>query len=220
MSGESLSSTSASSYYSAPASEGVPKPICFISHAWDNKRINEVVAAIQYALGIAFDVATDITSASGANNPQTLLANIRKASLFVCILDNLRPNVAFELGYARAHNIPFILLLYENAEVDVRSFLDESGKRTLPQNPPLGRTEIRIHLGMLEGHEPKIYSTAGANSANSPVAHIRSELDLRYEYAPTLREAVYRAYFKHNRVPATLRRVVEKLIRERNPLTI
>ena len=117
-----------------------------------------MVAAIQYALGIAFDVATDITSASGANNPQTLLANIRKASLFVCILDNLRPNVAFELGYARAHNIPFILLLYENAEVDVRSFLDESGKRTLPQNPPLGRTEIRIHLGMLEGHEPKIYS--------------------------------------------------------------
>ena len=151
MSGESLSSTSASSYYSAPASEGVPKPICFISHAWDNKRINEVVAAIQYALGIAFDVATDITSASGANNPQTLLANIRKASLFVCILDNLRPNVAFELGYARAHNIPFILLLYENAEVDVRSFLMRAANARSHRIRPLDERRSESTLACLKG---------------------------------------------------------------------
>ena len=64
-------------------------------------------------------------------------ATIRDASLVIAILDDLPPNVAFQLGYALALKKPHILMVARDSVVNVKHFFPPECALTSLSNPLL-----------------------------------------------------------------------------------
>jgi tetratricopeptide (TPR) repeat protein len=111
-------------------------PRCFVIHAWSPQGMRHVISHIRNALKDNFHVFADFDFGAGEPVREQALERIRTAALVVAILDDLRPNVVFELGYARALGKPCVPLVREGAQVNVLDYYAE-GKRAGIVNPPL-----------------------------------------------------------------------------------
>ena len=103
-------------------------PRCFIIHAWSPDYIRHVISAIRAALSKNFHVDVDLDFGSGESLREQALDAIQDAALVICILDDLRPNVVFELGYAKALHKPTILMACEGAVVNVKDYYPKDGR--------------------------------------------------------------------------------------------
>ena len=77
-------------------------PRCFIVHLWSPDYILHVIEHIRHGLRGRFYVEVDQDFGAGEPVRLQALDAIRRSSLVVVILDDLAPNVVFELGYAYA----------------------------------------------------------------------------------------------------------------------
>jgi nucleoside 2-deoxyribosyltransferase len=97
-------------------------PRCFIIHAWSPAGMKHVISHIKTALKDNFHVIVDQDFGAGESIRKQALEGIRDAALVVAVVDDLRPNVVFELGYALALGKPCIPLVREGAVVNVRDY--------------------------------------------------------------------------------------------------
>ncbi len=111
-------------------------PRCFIIHAWSPDYIKHVISEIRAALSKNFHVDVDLDFGSGESLRQQALDAIQDAALVICILDDLRPNVVFEWGYAKALQKPTIPMACKGAVVNVRDYYPENEREGIT-NPPL-----------------------------------------------------------------------------------
>ncbi|MGB3087484.1 MAG: tetratricopeptide repeat protein, partial [Phycisphaerae bacterium] len=110
-------------------------PRCFVIHAWSPPGIRHVITHIRNALKDNFHVRADLDF-TGESIREQVLAAIEDAALVICILDDLRPNIPFELGYAYALGKPCVLMVREGAQVNVRDYYPED-QREGKENPAL-----------------------------------------------------------------------------------
>jgi len=110
-------------------------PRCFVIHAWSPPGVRHVITHIRNALKDNFHVRADLDF-TGESIREQVLAAIEDAALVICILDDLRPNIPFELGYAYALGKPYVLMVREGAQVNVRDYYPE-GQREGKENPAL-----------------------------------------------------------------------------------
>ena len=94
----------------------------------------------QYSLRLTPSALT-----SGQSQLEEIEKQILNSAFGVVCLDGLRPNVIHEWGYMRGLKKPVILLMKENATVDVRHFVRTSVPEL--QNPAL---QMDVHLSNLK----------------------------------------------------------------------
>ncbi len=110
----------------------------------------------------------DVDYEFGTDHPirEQALAAIRQASLVICFLDDLAPNVVFEYGYAKALNKPCILLLRKGAVVDVKRFFPEDNVPEGLTNPPL---DVDKHLADVKDPLRREYDHEDPSAVNNAV---------------------------------------------------
>ena len=180
--GRSLAATASQSTSVAVGSNRV-KPSCFISHP---DAMRPVAEEIELALKPFYAVEADYRYTG--SHPEALLLLIRAADLFVCILDGLRPNVVYELGFAVALGVPRVVMLRKNTRVDVKSLYPPRQREGI-RNPPLN---LRLHLGMFKP-APCWYTTGMGTRLGRPGAAVISALGKKW--SPGL--ALYHASLRH-----------------------
>jgi len=110
--------------YTEPASEGLDDKLVFVvsSFAPEMEPIFVAIASAARKVGLHAERVKDIKGDYRITD--TILTMIRKARFVVADLTNERPNVYFELGYARGLNKTVITILREKsvAHFDVRDW--------------------------------------------------------------------------------------------------
>jgi len=145
-------------------------PRCFIIHAWSPPAIRLVISQIKTTLKDNFHVIVDLDFGAGESIRKQALEGIRDAALVVAIMDDLRPNVVFELGYALALKKPCIPLVRKGAVVNVRDYFPEDQREGV-ENPAL---DIDAHFSDLKDLKWCHYDH---EDPASPGAVIKKELD-------------------------------------------
>ncbi|MDB6016777.1 MAG: transrane and repeat-containing protein 1-like [Pedosphaera sp.] len=112
-------------------------PRCFIIHAWSPSGIKHVIQHIRTALEGNFHVDVDLDFGADESIREKALAAIEEASLVICILDDLAPNVTFEYGCAKALKKPCIRMVRNGAVVNVLKYFPKDKQPLGVQNPLL-----------------------------------------------------------------------------------
>ena len=154
-------------------------PRCFIIHAWSPPAIRLVISQIKTALKDNFHVIVDLDFGAGESIRKQALEGIHDAALVVAIMDDLRPNVVFELGYALALAKPCIPLVRNGAVVNVRDYFPEDEREGVT-NPAL---DMNAHFSDLKDLKWCPYDH---ENPASPGAVIAIELDKRGADGQTL----------------------------------
>ncbi len=145
-------------------------PRCFIIHAWSPPAFRHVINSIRHGLKDWFHLDVDLDFGQDESIRGQALAAIDNASLVVCILDDLRPNIPFELGYAKAKGKPCILLKRNGAVVNVKKYFTTATAPEGLKNPPLD----------MDGHFSDLrdlpYRPYDHEDPDSPVEVIKGEL--------------------------------------------
>ena len=154
-----------------PIYDGPPweKPRCFLIHAWSAPHWKNVIRAAEAALGNAFCVDWDGKFGNGYSIRLEALQSIREASLVIGVLDGLTPNITFETGFAMALEKPTILLLDEDARVDVCKFQGD-GQCTLEQWTQNPRLDMNQHFSDLRDLVQDTYSWSDPDSIGGVLA--------------------------------------------------
>ena len=84
-----------------------------------------MVHQIRAALEGNFHVDVDFDFGGNTCIKRAALRRIELASLVICLLDDLTPNVTFEYGYSEALHKPCIPMLAIEAKVNVKSFFEK-----------------------------------------------------------------------------------------------
>lgn len=108
------------------------KKICFIVYSSRESHIDITLDAIETVLESTkkYEIKRlAIHGMSGLSQYAQLLRFLNKCSLAIIILDGFRPNVIFEYGILVGLGKPCIVLLEQNATVDIKSFIKSEIKK-------------------------------------------------------------------------------------------
>lgn len=134
----------------APRTESTSqsKPTCFVSYSMREPTRALLPVLIWHVFREAYDVRfTPSALVSGQDQLSQIEVQIEKCAFGVVCLDGLRPNVIHELGHLRGAHRPVIILMREEATVDVLSIYGPSAPAGL-SNPAL---DVDDHLSNLKG---------------------------------------------------------------------
>ena len=108
------------------------RKICFIVYSTRESHIDITLDAIETVLDSTkkYDIKKlSIHGIPGHSQYTQLLDYLNKCSLAVIVLDGFRPNVIFEYGVLVGLRKPCIVLLEENATIDIKSFMKNVSKK-------------------------------------------------------------------------------------------
>ena len=127
------------------AVDGQPwdKPRCFVIHAWSPSYSKRVLAELRRLLEPTFLFDADDCFGGNSRIRETAVEGIEQASLVICLLDHLTPNVTFEYGCAEAFEKPCIPMFERRSLVNVRKYFRKGKHPRGLRNP---RLEIVDHF--------------------------------------------------------------------------
>lgn len=105
---------------------------CFIVYSSREEHVEITIDAIESVLDVGnkYNIKRLATHGIvGHSQYSQLIELLNKCSLAIVILDGLRPNVLFEYGLLVGLRKPCIVLLEENAKIDIQSFVKENNTK-------------------------------------------------------------------------------------------
>jgi hypothetical protein len=124
------------------------KPWCFVSYSMREPTRSLLPVLIWHIFHEQYDVRlTPSALVSGQDQLSQIEAQIEKSLFGVVCLDGLRPNVVHEWGHLRGTHRPVIVIMREQATIDVLSLYGPSAPDGL-SNPAL---DVDDHLSNLKG---------------------------------------------------------------------
>jgi tetratricopeptide (TPR) repeat protein len=144
---------------------------CFIVFSSRESHIEIVIDAIQLVLGDKFNfniIRLDEALKSGDSQYGELTSYLNSSSFSIVILDGFRPNVLFEYGIIKGLGKPSLVLLEQDARIDINSLFDEPIDL---KNPPI---QMDKHFSDVKD---RFYVTYDKNNPRDLRSKIKTEYD-------------------------------------------
>lgn len=165
---------------------------CFVVFSSKERHVETVISCIETVFQQPgrdnYDVVRLDTSLKSEDSQyEKLQSNLSTCSFAIVILDGFRPNVLFEYGFLKGLGKPCIILISDDATVDIKSYFSGIAKKILI-NPLI---DMDKHFSDVKDRYYKRYNQ------NNP-KHIRSILRTEYKkLAKEIREEFLNVIFPH-----------------------